>query len=69
MDRYIDQGLSADDAITQVEQNVAGVQGGYLGEATMGQRFKGKISDAVKNRRRHNYGSPNGNQNGNGQTN
>lgn len=69
MDRYIDQGLSADDAITQVEQNVAGVQGGYLGEATMGQRFKGKISDAVKNRRRHNYGSPNGNQNGNNQTN
>ena len=63
MDRYIAQGLSADDAITQVEQNVAGIQGGYLGEATVEQRFKGKISDAVKNRRRHNYGSANVNQN------
>ena len=67
MDRYIAQGLSADDAITQVEQNVAGIQGGYLGEATVGQRFKGKISDAVKNRRRHNYGSTDTNQNNNEQ--
>ena len=61
MDRYIDQGLSADDAITQVEQNVAGIQGGYLGEATVTQRFTGKISDAIKRRRNHNYGSPDGN--------
>lgn len=65
MDRYIAQGLSADDAITQVEQNVAGIQGGYLGEATIEQKFKGKISDALKNRKRHNYGSTNTNQNDN----
>ena len=54
MDRYIDQGLSADDSITQVEQNVAGIQGGYLGEATIKQRFTGKIKQVI-NDSRSNY--------------
>lgn len=44
-DRYIDSGLSADDAITQVEQNVAGVQRGNISEISSVQRFKGKIKN------------------------
>ena len=44
-DRYIDSGFSADDAITQVEQNVAGVQRGNISEISSVQRFKGKIKN------------------------
>lgn len=66
MDRYIDQGLSADDAVTQVEQNVAGIQGGYLGEATLRQRFTGRINQVINRRRNnHNYNSPDGDVNNN----
>lgn len=49
MDRYIAQGLSADDAITQVEQNVAGIQGNYITETGIAQKFTGKIKDKFKN--------------------
>ena len=44
-DRYIDSGFSADDAITQVEQNVAGVQRGNISEISSLQRFKGRIKN------------------------
>ena len=47
-DRYISQGLSADDAVTQVEQNVAGVQGGYIKETGVLRRFKGSIKNRFK---------------------
>ena len=47
-DRYISQGYSADDAVTQVEQNVAGIQRNYIGEASLRQRFYGNIP-MVKN--------------------
>ena len=59
MDRYIAQGLSADDAVTQVEQNVAGVQGNYITETGVRQRFTGKIKDKFK----HGFGEKQNNQN------
>ena len=31
-DRYIDSGYSNDDAITQIEQNIAGIQTGKVGK-------------------------------------
>ena len=59
MDRYIAQGLSADDAVTQVEQNVAGVQGNYITETGIRQRFTGKIKDKFK----HGYANNQNNSN------
>lgn len=50
-DRYISQGLSADDAVTQVEQNVAGVQGGYIRETGVTRKFTGKIKNRFKNKK------------------
>lgn len=61
MDRYIAQGLSADDAVTQVEQNVAGVQGNYITETGIRQKFTGKIKDKFK----HGYGDNKNNMNNN----
>lgn len=58
MDRYIAQGLSTDDAITQVEQNVAGIQGNYISETGIRQRFSGKI----KNKFKHGFGENNNNK-------
>ncbi len=52
-DRYIDSGLSADDAITQVEQNVAGVQRGNISEISAVRRFTGNIRRKFNNRFTH----------------
>lgn len=65
MDRYIAQGLSADDAVTQVEQNVAGVQRNYITETGVRQRFTGKI----KNKFKHGYADNQDNQNTKNKTN
>ncbi len=43
-DRYINAGMSFDDATTQVEQNVAGVQRGTIRETIIPKRYKGKIN-------------------------
>ena len=69
-DRYIQNGFSEDDAITQVEQNVAGIQGGKIGEiGSARQIFYGTIlgdrEDNIRNvsrrtingfRRKFNFG-------------
>lgn len=50
-DYYMDQGLSEEKAIANVEQDIAKIQGGYIGERTMGQRFTGNLSNIIRNRR------------------
>ena len=42
-DFYMDRGMSEEDAVSAVDKDIAGIQGGYIGEETIGQRFTGKI--------------------------
>ena len=51
-DRYINSGMSPDDATTQIEQNVAGVQKGYISETFIKRRFKGNIHKNKKGNNR-----------------
>ncbi len=64
-DFYMDNGMSEEDAISEIEQDIGKIQNGYIDEYSTAQRFKGNMKN-VKDRfkSRFNFENNSGNNSG-----